>query len=381
VRAADVGPGDYRVVAAGKGLPQLKCRLCDEIFPMQSNVAIAEELMRISSYLEPVLPRCPNASCEGGGVIRFGTNAHGTPRYQCSGCRKVFAFGGPATKRQRETHYNRDIFQHLMNAMPLRRIMKVLEISATVLYDRIDFLHEQCQRFAGERERTLLDRDLGKRYISVDRQKLLVNWTTKASRKNTQLLSIASADQATGYVFAANINFDGSLDSAEVERDGLRYGDPKLPKAFRRYARVWLAADWEASTAAYTVQTLRSENAAKAPKSKRLKASIEATYENTLDRDDLDDGEGPSPHARTPLKGMVLHEMAVMNAHIQLVTRLLQRAEKLRFFIDQESGLRAAIMSAIPHRVLNRTADAFYVTVMKDFTIDEKRAKVALANR
>jgi hypothetical protein len=236
---------------------------------MQSNLAIAEELMRISSYLEPVLPRCP----------------------------------------------------------------------------------------------------------------LLVNWSTRTSRKNTLLLSIASADQATGYVFAANINFDGELDRKAVEADGIRYGDHRLPKAFRRYARVWLAADWEAATARYTVQNLRSKNAAAAPKSKRMKASIEAVYENTLERDDMDDGEGASPHATTPLKGMVLHEVAVMNAHIQLVTRLLQRAEKLRFFIDQESGLRAAIMAAVPHRVRNRTADAFYVRLMKDFTIDEKRAKVSLANR
>jgi len=40
--------------------------------------------------------------------------------------------------------------------------MKLLDISASVLYARIDFIHRQCQLFAGERERTLLDRkDLG----------------------------------------------------------------------------------------------------------------------------------------------------------------------------------------------------------------------------
>lgn len=154
-------------------------------------------------------------------------------------------------KGQHTTHRNRDILQHLMNAMPLRRIVKVLDISFTVLYDRIDFLYEQCQLFAGERERTLLDRDLRRLYLSVDRQKLLVNWTTKASRKNTRLLSIATADQATGYVFAANVNFDGALDSEAVQQDGLRYGDDRLPKAFRRHARVWLGTDWEEATAAY----------------------------------------------------------------------------------------------------------------------------------
>ena len=47
-------PGDYIVVSTGKDVPCLKCSLCEEIFPMHSNLAVAEELMRISSYLEPV---------------------------------------------------------------------------------------------------------------------------------------------------------------------------------------------------------------------------------------------------------------------------------------------------------------------------------------
>ena len=70
-----------------------------------------------------------------------------------------------------------------------------------------------------------------------------------------------------------------------------------------------------------------------------------------------------------------------MQAHIQFVTRLLQRAEKLRFFADQESGLRAALMAACPQRVLDRTADFFYVTVLKEVTVDQKRAYVAQSKR
>lgn len=384
-RAADVGPGDYTVVAAGKGLPQLKCRLCGETFPMQSNLAIVEELMRISEYLEPVLPGCTNSACglssappDAKNCTRFGVNAHGTPRYKCVECGKTFSFGGRTTKRQRHTHRNRDIFQHLMNTMPLRRIIKVLEISPALLYDRIDFLHAQCQMFAGERERTLMERtNLGKRYISVDRQKLVVNWANKKTRKNTILLSIASADQATGYVFAANINFDGALDSAEIEKDMTRFADDKLSKPFRRYARVWLPADWDAAAARR--EGGRSK-AATVTKENRLAAAIEGTYEAALEREDMEDGDGPSPHAKTPVKGMLLHEQTVMNAHIQFMSRLLNRAPKLRFFVDQESGLRAAIMAAVPQRILNRTADAFYVKVVKEFTVGEKHAMVRRAN-
>ena len=53
------------MVATGKAQPALKCPLCGEIFPLHSNLAIAEELLRISDYLEPMVPRCPNLDCAG----------------------------------------------------------------------------------------------------------------------------------------------------------------------------------------------------------------------------------------------------------------------------------------------------------------------------
>ena len=389
--AAPLGPGDYTVVATGKKLPALKCQLCNEIFPMQSNLAIAEELMRISDYLEPVLPKCPNEECAlskgapcAEHFTRFGTNAHGTPRFKCVGCGKAFAaiFGGRSTKRQRVTHRNRDIFQHLMNAMPLRRIIKVLAISPSVLYDRIDFLHTQCNMFSGARERTLLERDdLDTRYLSVDRQKLVVNWHSKKIRKNTVLTSIATADQGTGYVFGVNVNFDPGLSPTEVEKDMHRFGDPALPEAFRRYARVWLPADWDAAAARAATRDGGRRALNVAEKSRRLEALVEGAYDEANEREDIEAGEGPMELSRTPVNGMLLHEQVVMHAHIQLVARLLQRAKKLRFFADQESGIRAAILAAVPRRVLNRTADAFYVKVLKDFSVDQKRVMVGNSRR
>jgi len=125
---------------------------------MQSNLAIAEELLRISAYLEPTLPKCPDENCKPSSEpnskqpTRFGKNRHGTPRYKCIGCGKIFTFGGKSTKRQRETHVNRDVFRHLVNTVPIRGIIKLLGISTSVLYDRIDFIHEQCRLFAGERD-------------------------------------------------------------------------------------------------------------------------------------------------------------------------------------------------------------------------------------
>jgi transposase-like protein len=324
----------------------------------------------------------------GGQHTRYGVNRHGTPRYKCGACRKVFASGGGADKRQRDTHHNRDIFLHLVNTVPIRRIVKLLGISTSVLYTRLDFIHRQCQLFAGERERALLDKaDLGSRYISVDRQKLLVNWSSKRTRKNTTLLSIASADQDTGYVYAANLNFDPDLGEDEVLEAMPRFGDHKLRLPFRRYARVWLESDF--ALAAGRAGARRAEAQAKSAASgasaakpiDKLMAMVDSRYAHTQALEDIDGGAEPSTNARTPAKGMLLHESTVMQAHMQFVSRILGRADKLRFFIDQESGLRAAFMMAVPQRVLDRTADAFFVTVLKEATVDQKRGLVAQSKK
>lgn len=59
------GQGDYIVGAHGRDEPTLQCELCNERIPMQSNLAIAEELLRIGAYLEPPSgPACTNDECE-----------------------------------------------------------------------------------------------------------------------------------------------------------------------------------------------------------------------------------------------------------------------------------------------------------------------------
>lgn len=185
--------GNYTSVSSGKQQPCHLYDLCFEVFPLHSNLGIAEELLRISAYIELDWPVCSNETCEFHGQSgdevssrhsRYGANRHGSSRHECASYKKVFAHGGGADKRQRETHRNKDIFCHLVNTVPVRRIVKLLDISTSVLYSRTDFIHRQCQLFAGARERGLLDMpDMGNRYISVDSQKLLVNWASKKTVK------------------------------------------------------------------------------------------------------------------------------------------------------------------------------------------------------
>lgn len=45
---------------------------------------------------------------------------------------------------------------------------------------------------------------------------------------------------------------------------------------------------------------------------------------------------------------------------------------KLRFFLDQESGIRAACLAAFRDRIAKQECDAFYVSINKGMTNDQK---------
>lgn len=60
---------------------------------------------------------------------------------------------------------------------------------------------------------------------------------------------------------------------------------------------------------------------------------------------------------------------------------MARAAPKVRFYMNQDSGSRAAFMTASHHRVKERTADAWYVRVLKESTIDEKDAAVSATKK
>src|SRR3989304_1612219 len=95
----------------------------------------------------------------------------------------------------------------------------MLGISWKVLYHRIDFIHQQCLAFAADRERKLATLSIRRLYLAVDKQDHLVNWTERKDKRNVVLSAIASADNATGYVFGIHPNFDSSIDRDAVESD------------------------------------------------------------------------------------------------------------------------------------------------------------------
>jgi len=74
-----------------------------------------------------------------------------------------------------------------------------------------------------------------------------------------------------------------------------------------------------------------------------------------------------------PEKGMQTRRDYTMAAHFAYLRRLMPKVGKWRFFLDQDPGMRAAVMSAFVEEIKAETCDAWFVRINKDLTIDKRR--------
>jgi len=341
----DQGLQDSYLVQAAGGIPVLHCRECGETPPVKSNTAIAEELARYLKDLEIAPePSCPDESCAnhtvpiGKGYRSIGLSPSGSRRYRCNLCKKTFSVG-KSTTGHKQPHKNRLIFSLLMNKAPMRRICEVADIGPESVYGKIDFLHRQCLAFAADREKRLLaGMAIPRLYIGVDRQDYVVNWTQNADRRNVMLHAVGSADNATGYVFGMHLNYDAALDSKVVEADALAVGDYQTKAPFRRYARCWLKEDYVAAVRKSLQRKQRRKHA--------LQEDIEEVYAEATQRNDVEVSETQDSGKRLPANGMQIHAEYSLYGHFFYLKRLFGGVEKMRFFLDQDSGMRAACLAS-----------------------------------
>ncbi len=380
-RPSDSSLLDTYILTLGGGrlVPRLHCQLCGEEPPIKSNQAIAEERGRMLAALrQRPDPTCPDVTCTNHNIPitkgathyqSFGQTRSGSHRYRCKACHATFSVG-TATTGQRQPHKNRTVFALLMNKAPFRRICEVADIHPKTLYGKIEFLAAQCQGFVAEREHRLLEGlPIRRLYLGTDRQEYMVNWTQEADRRNVILHAVGTADNATGYVFGIHLNYDQTLDPHVIEQDAKACGDLHIRPPFRRFARCWLAADH----AEALQRQARVRRAGKRP----LVEDIRDTYAEAIQREDVEVFETQDAHRRLPTKGMQVHAEYTLYGHFFYLRELLRGVEKVRFFLDQDSGMRAACLAAFQPEIAARRVDAFYVRIGNQLTVPEKRAALA----
>lgn len=365
-------------------VPGLLCQHCNTVTTLKSNQGVHEELIRIASFLAAGrLPGCATPNCANHGkslsvhpdLYRpHGKTRSDSKRFRCRACGSTFSVG-KATRRQRVPHKNHLVFGLLVNHQPLSRICEVADISFPTLYRKIDFLHRQCLAFVADRERRFSATEFERLYLCSDRQDYIVNWGDRSQRKTIRLTAIGTADLRSQYVFAMTPNFDPRLDPADVEREAAENGDRDAPPPFRRHARLWLRRDYQQS-----VERSKGKGAAAiAARTASLQDEIRRREALVAARDDLDAPEVVTDDQALPTRGMQVHADYTMLGHFTYLRRLLGRTKKVRFFLDQDAGMRQACLAAFHDAVRDRWADAFFVATVKDWTIDQKREAVAQA--
>jgi hypothetical protein len=287
------------------------------VVPIESNQAIAAELTRITAPGSRAAACCPEPACANHGVPlpagrykRFGYTRHGSPRIRClaDGCGRTFTLQR-AIRRQRKPHENKTVFKALVSKAPVRSIAFQADLSPQAVYDKIDFIHRQCLAFAAAYERRLPESTRDRLWIQVDRQDHIVNWTDRRDKRNVQLTAIASADQASGFVFSCDLNFDPLSDRTVIEAEATAAGDcDGRGYAFRRHARFWLAQDLVEAILRGDADAGRVERARRKARRRYahdpLLGPIERHLLEAFAVTDPEAGEEPSRHRRLPEHGM-----------------------------------------------------------------------------
>ena len=87
---------------------------------------------------------------------------------------------------------------------------------------------------------------------------------------------------------------------------------------------------------------------------KALDLEIENRYKALSKRIDIEASEDLNKKVQLPHDGMMVRMDSCMYGHFMSLKDLLRGAEKIRFFMDQESGIRAACLSVFHREIWDR---------------------------
>jgi transposase-like protein len=381
-KAAGAVLDNYIVVGStskdGQPIPLLKCKRCGEHPTIKSNLAIAQEVGRFwpANNLRNAAPSCQNPSCvnyrkpiktAAAEYLRHGKTPSGSPRYKCKRCSKVLTDRSapqPASKQSIHKHKNISVFKLLVAKVPFRRICELESFSMPTLYQKMGFLYKQCLAFAANREQELPRLKFERLNIAVDRQDYVINWNTANDKRNITLHCVASADNTSGYIFGAHLDYDPAMDRLQVEDDARAVSDAALRAPFRKYARLWLESEPLPRPRVSGVPVAGSPS---------ILDQVRDTYATAQARPDIEIPIEEDVVRRLPRKGMQVHSEYPIYGHFELLKRLLSGCEKIVFYLDQESGIRAACHAAFWKQILEKRCDAFFVKIDKELTVNEKR--------
>ncbi len=291
---------------------------------------------------------------------KFGKTAKGDPRYQCKACKKTFSIGR-STRRHKRSDLNGKVFRSLVNGVTLSAISRLLDTSLSEVYSKIDFIHEQCQAFAADREKRLPEVFEGDSpHFATDTQILQVNWPDRGIRKLVEVRHMCTVHSDSKYVIASTTDVDPDVHPLAVEKAMEIIGDKEKPRSMQENARIWFASEY--------IEYICKRHEATNPKSSRW-------HRNKKPRELDDDIRLLEMAAR-------VRQDAAEFAHIMLLKKKIGRKYRLlNFSVDRDTGVSSAFLAVFKNEVQKRVVRIADVTMAKNESHPRRLGFVADGNR
>ena len=387
---------DMRYVIYSRGsIASLRCKSCQDVFPMKSNAAILSEVERLTAVgglqsLEESsacrTPECENRDRPVASNRRCyqkrGKSPGGGQYYRCKACGRFMLLSDPVRLHEKHQSLAADVFSRIANKTPMRRTVRGAGLKSNGSYYAIfDFIHSRCRAYSGAFDRALIDGRLRlprEIHIEADAQTYTLNWVSRLDRRNVELSSYCGVDSASRFVFGLHANFDPGVDPFQINKLAAEQGDLHTPEAFREHPQYWLAGDEANAGRAMSRGDVDHE---------QLIAQIETLYQQAASRKDVEniELEQLDTSYKTPFlrDGLQIHMPYTAYAHWMLTHRILTGAgvEKVQANVDLDSMSRAAFLCAFAEEVKRGDAHLFYVRFRKYLTVDKRRQIVEKSRR
>lgn len=241
----------------------------------------------------------------------------------------------------------------ITNGVPITKICELADLSPRDVYRKIDFIHGRVVDFTAKREdcfERVRWQKVGRRF-ATDSQTLHLNWPSKRTRAQVAVHHLCTAHANTGYIIAATLQLDPSIDLPDIEARMAASGDFALPRAFREQARLWSQTEFKA-------------------------------YPDKLTRNIVfHPSEAPEVDLglQLPHRGALVRQDVLQMAHAFLLRKFLGKGdERLVFVPDADFGLSMSFIAAFAPWIKNERADVIVVEFDKEQTNDQRNMLVGV---
>ncbi|WP_175514092.1 hypothetical protein, partial [Oceanisphaera psychrotolerans] len=310
----------------------------------------------------------------------------GHPRFQCKACDTTFTRGSEKRKSHPKTrsYDNEWLFKLLVNQTAINRAIELTDLPPQRIYDRIDMFYERSVAFMKERESRLKMMPLKGMRLSSDRQEYGVNWTNRDDRRNVVLSAIGSADSYTGYVFGMEVNFDPSVNLQDLAKSQQYQDDQSRKKFNRTLARIWTPREIHAAIQANKELEYKKKELLKSYFEAGNLPLHEARVASLAEEIELESGVSPvsfDDATTLPDNGALVRSEYTLCAHFRLLQELIGHADLLTLYLDQDTLINRAAITAFTDQVKAGTCRVAYVRFNKELTVDERRFRVKMTEK